>query len=172
MVSYSWYCSSGTTQARSPPVLLMIPAHVDLACRRLIAMEVPKVSFRCYGVPFVFLHRPIDNEMCFPKMTTTRLIPYQFKNAQDFILLVILTVFLDVPVWQDGGNENLEVVELFAGVGRICRLSAWAGYRSRGYDILWAPLKNRYSQKRGQFRRPPMDLNGAAGMLFLMKSVE
>ena len=77
--------------------------------------------------------------------------------------------FLDVPVWRAGENQNLEVVELFAGVGRICRLSSWAGYKSRGYDILYAPLKNRYIPKRGQFRRPPMDLNGEAGMLFLIQ---
>lgn len=81
--------------------------------------------------------------------------------AQEFILLVILVSFLQLPF---DHASDLDLVEFFAGVGRIAKLSSWMGYERRAFDITYAPLKHPYKLKRGQFRRPSMDLNGAAGL--------
>lgn len=81
--------------------------------------------------------------------------------------MVILCTFLDVPGW--GGMEGLEIVELFAGVGRIARLGAWLGYSTRAFDLNYIPLKDSNQTKRGKCRRPAMDLNGCAGFVFLVE---
>jgi len=79
--------------------------------------------------------------------------------------VVILVAFLDVPLWES--NQDLDVVELFAGVARISRLASWSGLRARAYDITYTPVRHPQKIKRGKFRRSPMDLNGAAGFAFL-----
>ena len=81
--------------------------------------------------------------------------------------MVILVSFLVVPAWERGGNESLQVVELFAGVARVAKLSAWMGLRSRAFDISYSPLKHPMKLKRGKLRRSSMDLNGSAGLAFL-----
>lgn len=80
--------------------------------------------------------------------------------------MVVLVSFLAVPEWE--GNLNLDCVEMFAGVARIARLASWAGYRSRAYDVLYT-LVNPEERKRGKLRRSAMDLNGAAGLVWLGK---
>ena len=78
--------------------------------------------------------------------------------------MVILCSFLVVPQWEEWGHAGLEVVELFAGVGRIARLGSWMGYKSRAFDLNYVPLKRSF-MKRGQYRRPAMDINGSAGIV-------
>lgn len=78
-------------------------------------------------------------------------------------MVVVLTIFTTVPEWDETGNEDLAVVELFAGVARIAKLAAWLGLKSRAYDIAYCPVRNPYKKKRGKMPRSPMDLNGSAG---------
>ena len=76
--------------------------------------------------------------------------------------------FLSVPVWENENNKDLEVVEMFAGVARIAKLSSWVGYRSRAVDLLYHPPKNPTKPKRGKYPRACMDINGAAGFVNLV----
>ena len=89
--------------------------------------------------------------------------------TKEFILVVVLCGFLSVPFW-DGKNGGLQLVELFSGVGRIARLGSWVGLRSRAFDLSYLPLKNPLKMKRGKIRRPAMDLNGSAGLVFLIET--
>ena len=74
---------------------------------------------------------------------------------------------MDMPNLNDESWEDLDVVELFSGVARIGKLAWWMGFRSRCYDISYAPVKNPTKVKRGKFQRGCMDLNGAAGFVNL-----
>ena len=65
-----------------------------------------------------------------------------------------------------GVGEPLDVVEFFAGVSRICRLAAWAGYHGRGYELKYDQPPNGYSRHSGTPRRSCYDFNGEAGFLF------
>ena len=69
-----------------------------------------------------------------------------------------------MPPWEESVTD-LDLVELFAGVGRIARLGAWMGYRTRAFDLNYMPLKDPLRRKGGKFQRPPMDLNGSAGLV-------
>lgn len=85
--------------------------------------------------------------------------------------MVILCAFLDVPLWESGDNGSLEVVELFAGVGRIARLGSWMGFKARAFDLTYVPVKKPFRKKRNRYPRSAMDLNGAAGLVFLAHKV-
>ena len=75
--------------------------------------------------------------------------------------------FLAVPGWDQEVNQNLDLVELFAGRARVSRLASWAGLKSKAYDINYCPVRRPHKIKRGKLRRSPMDLNGAAGLVLL-----
>lgn len=147
--------------------------HVDLAIRRMIAMDVPKDSW---------LHSSLQTEMnegirtilvveshsftfVSPVSPSQLLRSELLRSAKEFILVVILTAFLEIPGWEN--NEGLHLVEFFAGVANPSRLAHWCGLKSRAFELLYCPLKNRTKKKRNKFRRSPMDMNGAAGMVFL-----
>jgi len=80
-------------------------------------------------------------------------------------LVVVLTIFTTVPEWDETGNADLAVVELFAGVARIAKLASWLGLKSRAYDIAYCPVRNPHKKKRGKMPRSPMDLNGSGGFV-------
>ena len=82
-------------------------------------------------------------------------------------MLVVLVNFMKVPSWDETGNAELDVVEMFAGVARIAKLAAWLGMKSRAYDIAYCPVRNPYRKKRNKLPRSPMDLNGSAGFVSL-----
>lgn len=88
--------------------------------------------------------------------------------SEEFVLVVLLVSFLSIQEWKGGGNASLDVVELFAGVGRIGKLASWMGYRSRAFDLTYTPVRNPETKfKRGKHRRGAMDLNGNAGFVNL-----
>lgn len=88
-------------------------------------------------------------------------------TTEAFIVLVVLINYLNIPAWGDDARSgDLHLVELFAGVGRIAKLASWLGLNARAYDIAYTPIW-KPKKKRGQLRRSPMDLNGAAGFTFL-----
>lgn len=73
------------------------------------------------------------------------------------LLLILLVHWLDLPPQADA----YEVLELFAGVGRIAALSKYAGYKSAAVDLDYS--KETWER---QGKRSPMDINGGAGLVF------
>ena len=76
--------------------------------------------------------------------------------AQVVILLILLVWWLDLPPQGD----PYQVIEMFAGVGRIAGLSKFAGFKSAAIDIEYA--KERWERVG---KRSPMDINSDAGLL-------
>lgn len=72
------------------------------------------------------------------------------------ILLILLVWWLDLPPQGD----PYQVIEMFAGVGRIAGLSKFAGFKSAAIDIEYA--KERWERVG---KRSPMDINSDAGLL-------
>ena len=73
------------------------------------------------------------------------------------VLLVLLTW------WQDFQKpaQPYDVLEFYAGVGRIARVSKFIGLKSAAVDIEYGKAS---ASKRGS--RPPMDINSDAGLLW------
>ena len=70
---------------------------------------------------------------------------------------------LDIP---EGKEYNL--IEYFAGVGRLAQMAEGVGYTAAGYDYEYGPQKNPRKQRRSKpGKRKPMDLNSDAGLLHL-----
>lgn len=113
--------------------------HVDLAIRRMLTLGVPKAAWR---------HVVVCN------------------SAQEFIAIVILVFYLEVPAWEED-KSPLDLVELFSGKARISRLASWVGLASRAYDIEYHPRKHPSEPKRGKLRHGCMDVNGDAGLALL-----
>ena len=83
---------------------------------------------------------------------------YFFRDGSTkvVVLLVLLVWWLDIPK-----HHDYQVVEYFAGVGRIAALAKLCGFTTAAVDI-------DYSRELGKRmgRRAPMDLNGNAGLVF------
>ena len=65
-------------------------------------------------------------------------------------------------------NSNLDLVEFFSGKARVSRMASWVGYRVKSFDIEYEPRRAPGEFKRGKLNRSSMDLNGAAGFVFLI----
>lgn len=74
------------------------------------------------------------------------------------VLLVLLVSFLDIPI-----TPEYEVLEYFAGVGRIAALAKFAGYQSAALDIRYGEERFRAAGKRS-----PLDINSDAGLVRLV----
>lgn len=74
------------------------------------------------------------------------------------ILLVLLISWMEDS---SSAKDDIEVIEYFAGVGRIAFLSQYVGYRSVAYDMDYAKAK--------PGKRSPMDLNSPAGLVLAIK---
>ena len=85
--------------------------------------------------------------------------PLVSEIAQVIIFLVLLTWWQDFPKDED----PYQVLEFYAGVGRIAALSKFVSFKSGAVDI-------EYGKGRRKKSRPPMDMNSNAGLLFLGKS--
>ena len=85
-------------------------------------------------------------------------------TAQEFILVVMLTAWLQIP--KELAVEGLELIEYFAGKARVAKMARRRGYSSRAVDITYTdpkpPRIDSFSKPRGS-----MDINGAAGFVFL-----
>lgn len=64
--------------------------------------------------------------------------------------------WLDIPK-----KEEIQVIEYFAGVGRIAALSKFCGYKSAAVDISYAE-----DQFRKAGKRSPMDINSESGLVW------
>lgn len=74
------------------------------------------------------------------------------------LLLILLVNWLDIPK-----NEEFQVLEFFAGVGRIAALSKHCGYKSGAVDITYGE-----EQFKAAGKRSPLDLNSDAGLVSLI----
>ena len=72
------------------------------------------------------------------------------------ILLILLVSWLDLPVQDD----PYQVLELFAGVGRVAALAKFAGFKSAAVDLDYS---KEIWQRQG--KRSPMDINSDAGLV-------
>lgn len=89
-----------------------------------------------------------------------------YDMTEVFLLVILLTSWLDfLPE-----SQEYDVIEFFAGVGRIARLSDGAGYRSAAYDVMYdlgscgevsEEHQNRIRKKK------TMDLSTPPGFVFL-----
>lgn len=73
--------------------------------------------------------------------------------------------------WQDfeKPSQPYEVIEYFAGVGRIAAVSKFTHLKSAAVDLEYGKT---FVSKRGPRKsRPPMDINSDAGLLWLGKSL-
>lgn len=84
---------------------------------------------------------------------------------EDFVLLVCAISFLYTP--ESDKIANLDLVEFFSGKARVSRLASWLGYNVRAYDIDYEQPSTQGGFKRGKMSRSPMDMNGAAGLVYL-----
>ena len=73
------------------------------------------------------------------------------------VLLVLLVWWLDIPKHHDAPYQ---VIEFFAGVGRISALAKLCGFTTAAVDIAYS---REWGKRMG--RRAPMDLNGNAGLV-------
>ena len=78
----------------------------------------------------------------------------QDGSAKVVVLLVLLVWWLDIPKHHDAPYQ---VIEYFAGVGRIAALAKLCGFTTAAVDIDYS---REWGKRMG--RRPPMDLNGNA----------
>ena len=81
------------------------------------------------------------------------------SSAQVVVLLILLVWWLQFDKFAD---SPFQLLEFFAGKGRVARLGKRAGYRSAAVDILYGEES---AIRAG--RRPPMDINSSAGLVLL-----
>lgn len=96
---------------------------------------------------------------------------YGMQNsvAQDFVMLSVMCAFLVQGCLQ--GSETWEVVEFFAGKGRLSRLAAKVGFPVASFELeLDNGVRTKKNKKKRQRRFPKrsyMDFNGEAGFALL-----
>lgn len=73
-------------------------------------------------------------------------------------MLVLLTSWLDMPVQN---KAPFQVLEYYAGVARIATLAKFLGLRSAAVDIEYG------KHNKPKSKRPPMDINSDAGLMWL-----
>eukprot|EP00438_Fugacium_kawagutii_P024494 Skav231612 [mRNA] locus=scaffold2184:20994:21915:- [translate_table: standard] len=86
------------------------------------------------------------------------------KIPKVIILLVLLISWMEDPAVDT--KQDIQVIEYFAGAGRIAQLSERVGYRAVGYDLEYGKKAAHRSGKRN-----PLDLNSNAGMVLAIKLI-
>ena len=88
----------------------------------------------------------------------------QLLDCQDFICLVLLTAWIELP---EMGNSNLEVLEFYSGKARISKFCSRMGLAARAFDIGYDQPTDATSSFNGRPKRSFMDMNSCPGFLFL-----
>ncbi|CAL1152822.1 unnamed protein product [Cladocopium goreaui] len=78
-----------------------------------------------------------------------------YSRTQVVLLLVLLVSFLELPP-----THEYQVLEFYAGVGRIAAMSKYVGYRSCALDVEYG--RERFDK---QGKRSPMDINSDSGLV-------
>ena len=79
------------------------------------------------------------------------------------MLLILLVWWLDLPKCD---AEPYQVLEYFAGVGRIAAIAKLTGLQSAALDIAYGEHLGK-RMVMGKRKRSPMDLNSDAGLVLL-----
>ena len=107
---------------------------------------------------FLIHQRCVNRKLCMHLLRSILYISIARAALAEVVLLLILLVhWLDLPPQADA----YEVLELFAGVGRIAALSKYAGYKSAAVDLDYS--KETWER---QGKRSPMDINSDSGLVF------
>ena len=85
------------------------------------------------------------------------MIIHPITRREVFVLLCLFTSFLEIQPLQQ--RDNLEVIEFFAGTGRLCRLANSMGIPAEAHDLSYDELFNEGKAKS------PFDINDNAGYL-------
>ena len=90
-----------------------------------------------------------------------------FSMPQVIILLVLLVSWMDDPSPEIAKpKQEIQVIEYFAGCGRIAYMAERVGYQSVGYDLDYGKKSASKSGKRN-----PLDLNSNAGFCLAIKLI-
>ena len=126
----------------------MGPAELEIFFKRMFAFRIPKVPRIDFRGWFLV---SIDKTLVHPA-------PHEV-----LILLVLLVSWMEDP---PEVQSEYDVLEFFAGVGRIARLSEKVGMKSVAYDIDYGNSRAKQSGKRSA-----MDLNSSAGLVLAIKLI-
>lgn len=155
----------------------MTPAQFDILLKRLIEMGTPKEpwTYRTSNKPQQYVSNesgPIKQnkrgkgkkhcavktcELKRSKFSSAVWVLVRPLSSKVVVFLIILVWFLDIPKPQ---NEY-QLLEFYAGVGRIASLAKWCGFSTVAVDIQYGAHRQREGKRR------PMDINGNAGLVFL-----
>ena len=145
----------------------MTPAQFERFLKRLIRLGIPKEASPAPSIPqllrppwmeFLIHQRCVNRKLCMHLLRSILYISIARAALAEVVLLLILLVhWLDLPPQADA----YEVLELFAGVGRIAALSKYAGYKSAAVDLDYS--KETWER---QGKRSPMDINSDSGLVF------
>ena len=81
-------------------------------------------------------------------------------------VIILLTLLISWMEDEGAVTKEIEVIEYFAGVGRIAKLARYAGYESVGFDMAYGVQKSKLTGKRNS-----MDLNSNAGLVLAIKLI-
>ena len=85
-----------------------------------------------------------------------------YSRTQVVLLLVLLVSFLELAP-----THEYQVLEFYAGVGRVAAMSKYVGYRSCALDVEYG--RERFDK---QGKRSPMDINSDSGLVRLVSIAE
>ena len=145
-----------TVRVGSGPYPAMTPAQFDLMMKRIIAVGTPKESW-CASV-WMWEYNP-KKWLYMALYIYTLHIPY--SQTKVVVLLILLVWWLDLPKCDAGPYQ---VLEYFAGVGRIAAIGKFTGRTSAALDISYG---EHLGKRMGKRKRSPMDLNSDAGLVLL-----
>ena len=137
----------------------MSPQEIELVIRRLIAVGAPKVIWLEFNGGIT--HGCLAFEVT---LTSTTLF-FSLLLHEDFVIMLCFCSWLPFVCWD---LPEYDIIEFFAGRGRIARLAHRAGFRAALYDKKYnkPPLKR--SKHSGHKRRSYMDINSESGFLSLV----
>ena len=86
------------------------------------------------------------------------------STSQVIVFLVLLISWMEDP--EVVNKKNIQVIEFFAGVGRIAQISEHMGYQSVAHDLEYGKGIAKRTGKRNS-----MDLNSNAGFVLAVKLI-
>lgn len=92
-----------------------------------------------------------------PVLSTTK--------TEDFIFLVIVASWMSRVELPWDPQQPVQVLEFFAGKGRIVRAASLAGYEARGHELLYDVPPDGESVHSGMPKRSSYDFCGEAGFV-------
>lgn len=181
------YCTAAiwsNTSILQPHFASMGPDELEVFFKRMFALKVPKdpwldLHITCrYHIKFIsynFLSYGLDylQVMNFFHLDTQTFISWLVLNRISKSLVglkskVIIFLVLLVSWMEDENNvkSNFQVIEYFAGVGRIAQVAHRKGYQSVAFDLT-------YGEERAARvgKRSPMDINSNAGFVLAIKMI-